>query len=254
MTFDELISPWTRDRFVAHLENGDCFVIRGHPDKFRGLITLEEIEARINDGCNWNAPLYIINDQGSRSAPVAKGFPWSNTALKKKEVLEDLSAGRSFMMTNLSQINPRISALIDGIEEALADYALAGDLHLYVSPRAGATAYNAHRDYPQHKIYVQVLGKTNWTIFNHTGEVAATQHALSEKEADGKLIEAANFELESGDLLYMPPAVFHRVLGVGGGRVSLSLPFSPAKDRPRMDRTYIPFARLFQAADTEQKN
>ena len=62
MTFDQLISPWTRDRFMAHFEKGDCFVIRGHAEKFRGLITLEEIEARINDGCNWNAPLYVIND------------------------------------------------------------------------------------------------------------------------------------------------------------------------------------------------
>lgn len=250
MTFNELISPWTRDRFMDHFEKGDCFVIRGCPDKFQGLITLEEIEARINDGCNWNAPLYVINDQGSRSTPVAKGFPWSTTALKKREVLEDLSNGHSFMMTNLSQINPRISALIDGIEEALADHALAGDLHLYVSPRAGSTAYNAHRDFPQHKIYLQVMGKTDWTIFNHTDEVAATQHAFNEKEIDGKLTEAANFVLESGDLLYMPPAVFHRVLGIGGGRVSLSLPFTPAKNRPRMDRTYIPFTRLFQAVET----
>lgn len=248
MDFDELISPWTRDQFLSHFKKGDCFVIRGNPEKFQDLITLQEIEARINDGCNWNSPLNIISHQGTRSAPVVKGIPWSNTALRKREVLDKLADGHSFMMTNLSQINPRISVMIDGIEDALSDYGLHGDLHLYVSPREGSTAYNAHRDYPQHKMYLQVMGSTKWSIYNHTDAVLADQSAFSKEDIEGKLIEAARFVLEPGDLLYMPPAVFHSVLGVGGGRVSLSLPFAPSKNRTRMDRTYIPFVDLFHPA------
>jgi len=47
-----------------------------------------------------------------------------------------------------------------------------------------------------------------------------------------------------GDLFYMPPAVFHKIRNTGGPRVSLSIPVSPAGGK-RMDRTYIPFERLF---------
>lgn len=248
MKFDELISPWSYTQFMTAFQQGDCFVIRGTPDKFKSLVTFQEIESRINDGCNWNHPLYIINPEGRRDAPVYTGMVWSKAALRKKEVLNKLSNGHSFMMTNLSQLNPRISSLIDAIEEALSAYSLHGDLHLYVSPRKGSTAYNAHRDYPQHKIYLQVIGKTDWVIYNHTDEVSETQHAFARDEIDGKLTEAAQFVLEPGDLLYMPPAVFHSAGDIDGGRVSLSLPFSPGENRQRMDRTYIPFEKLFQQA------
>ena len=247
MTFEELISPWTQTQFMSLFKKGDCFVIRGDADKFKNIITLQEIEARINDGCNWNHPLNIISPEGTRSAPVAKGIAWTNTALKKQEVLEKLSNGHSFMMTNLSQINPRVSALLNGIEDTLSEYSLHGDLHLYVSPRKGSTAYNAHRDYPQHKIYLQVIGKTDWVIFNHTEEVPATTHSYGKDELEGKLSESTRFVLEPGDLLYMPPAVFHSVSDVDGGRVSFSLPLAPIKGSPQMDRTYIPFEKLFQS-------
>ncbi|MDZ7841896.1 MAG: cupin domain-containing protein [Gammaproteobacteria bacterium] len=244
MDFDNLISPLDRSEFMTRYRAGDCFVIRGDQEKFSQLISLADIERRLNDGCNLNQPPQIIMD-GLRQPLMDSKVAWSSTAAKKTEILRRLETGHSFMMTNLSQINPAISVLIDGIEEALAVDDMRADLHLYVSTRGSATAYNAHRDYPQHKIYLQVIGITEWHVYHHSPDLGNDIRAVDAENESDYLEEAACFELNPGDLFYMPPAVFHKIRNTGGPRVSLSIPIAPAGGK-RMDRTYIPFERLFR--------
>jgi ribosomal protein L16 Arg81 hydroxylase len=248
MDFDTLIAPLSRDEFMSRYRRGDCFVIRGTPEKFLHLISLEDIEHRLNDGCNLNHPPQIIED-GSRRPLMHSKVAWSSIAVDKGAFLDRLRNGKSFMMPNLSQINPRVAALIDGIENALADD-MRADLHLYVSSRAAASAYNAHRDYPQHKIYLQVMGTTEWRVYHHEPDLDDEVRAVKTGEEERYLEEAACFSLEPGDLFYMPPAVFHKIRNSGGPRVSFSIPIVPAGGQ-RMDRTYIPFKEIFEAG-TEQ--
>lgn len=49
-------------------------------------------------------------------------------------------------MVNMSQINPRVAQLLDGIEAFFKDDQLHADLHFYVSTTCEATAYDAYRD------------------------------------------------------------------------------------------------------------
>jgi len=166
-------------------------------------------------------------------------------------------------MMNMSQINPRVAELIDGIEGIFADRNLHADLHLYVSASRDASGYNAHRDRPQHKLYLQVIGATDWQVFDTRPGVTEDVVAVpAEQEAD-TLEPKAGFTLNPGDLFYMPPGVFHKVRNRGGPRVSFSIPFAPARPgQKRVDRRHIPFRAMFeqelreaaadpQAADTE---
>jgi len=250
MNFDTLVSPLGREAFMERYRAGDCFVIRGDADKFSSLITLADIEHRLNDGCNLNQPPQIIID-GRRQTLMDSKLAWSPGAVRKAEVMDFLDNGHSFMMTNLSQINPAIAALIDGIENGLAEDDMRADLHLYVSPRGEASAYNAHRDYPQHKIYLQIIGSTEWRIYNHSPDLPGETRALQAEDESRYLEEAACFELHPGDMFYMPPAVFHKIRNTGGPRVSLSIPMAPSAN-PRMDRTFIPFERIFRAGLDER--
>ncbi len=246
MKFSSLIKPMSKKDFLAKFESGTCFVIRGKPDKFKDLITLDEIEARLNDGSNLNTPVQIIQG-GQRGTAVSNDCAWSQMAVKKREVLKGIKNGCSIMMANSTQINPRAAELIDGIEATFKKHKFYADLHLYVSSAPGASAYNAHRDFPQHKIYLQVIGKTQWTIFSHDKNLPNDVCALGEKELKGKLKVASKFTLKPGDMFYMPPSVFHRIANAGGPRVSFSIPFCQYNNKKPMDRTYIPFKQIFES-------
>ena len=247
MDFAQLIAPMAIDDFRDRYRRGVCFFVRGAPDKFSDLITLQEIEDRLNEGCNINSPVQIIQD-GVRRPLTSDHHYWSPKAIKKGEIKQLIEQRRSFLMVNMSQINPRVAQLLDSIEAFFRDDRLHADLHLYVSTTRSATAYNAHRDQPQHKIYLQVIGRTEWRLYEPTVALPADTVAIPANEEAATLREIAQFTLNPGDLFYMPPAVFHKIRNLGGPRVSFSIPCAPGREHTQyMDRTHIPFKAIFQA-------
>lgn len=244
MRFADIISPMSEQEFGRRVLNGETFVVEGDHTKFEHLVSVDEIEERLNDGCGAALPVHVI--QGGQRKPVLdEPVLWSGRATRKREVGELIAAGHSFMMTNMSQMNSRVATLIDSIEGFFANaYA---DLHLYVSPGASSSAYLAHRDRPQHKIYLQLMGSTTWWIYDHAQTLSDDVSAVS-PELEGELLsERMHIELAPGDLLYMPPNVFHKVHSEGGPRISFSIPFiflDPNADNVRMDRSHIPLAEI----------
>ena len=246
MNFKKLIDPMKLEEFLLKYNTSESFIIKGHKDKFSNLITLEEIESTINNGCNINSPMQIIKD-GVRYYYIQENLPWSQVALQKSVIKKLLEEKHSFMMMNQTQINKKVSELIDTIESTFTNS--HADLHLYISPKTASTGYDAHRDRPQHKIYMQIIGMTHWKIYKIVKEMPEETLALKEKDEKMYLEEEKNFTLEPGDLLYMPPGTFHKVRNEEGPRVSFSIPFVIAEEkREYMDRTYIPFQEIFDTS------
>lgn len=246
MKFKDLINPLPVKDFFERFELGSCFVIRGNAEKFSRLVDLQDIEDKLNDGCNIGNPVELIRG-GKRGALVDSDIAWSHLAIRKTEVLGEIRDHCSFMIPNMSQLNPRVASLVDGIEQAFHDLDARADVHLYVSTTREASAYNAHRDYPQHKIYLQVIGSTAWTVYSHDPDLPNDVCAVKERDRDKTLTVASRFTLDQGDLFYMPPSVFHQISNCGAPRVSFSIPMVLESTRKRMDRTYIPFKSLFEA-------
>ena len=245
MNFLELISPMTPKEFIEKSSMNESFYIKGHENKFDNLITLDEIEKTLNNGCNINAPIQIIKD-GGRAEFIQKNTKWSKLAIKKTIVKKLLEEKHSFLMCNQSQINPSVAKLIDTIEATFNN--AAADLHLYISPKTSSTGYLAHRDRPAHKIYMQVIGKTNWKVYNHNNNLPDEVPAIEEKDEEQYLTKKIDVTLNPGDLLYMPPDTFHKVRNEDGPRVSFSIPFIIFNEKiEKMDRTYIPFKDIFES-------
>jgi len=244
MEFKDLIKPKNIDEFMQKFNDAETFVIKGNKNKFIDLITLEEIENVVNNGCNFSTPLEIIID-GGRKFYVDKNIPWTQFATNKSTIKDLLEKKHSFLMRNQSQINSKVSELITSIEET---FNFAADLHLYVSPVTSGSGYDAHRDRPQHKIYLQVIGKTNWTIFNYNKDLPDDVSAVKADDEGKYLEESITIELEPGDLLYMPPDKFHKVRNYNEPRISFSIPFNKVDDKfKKMDRTHIPFKKIFES-------
>ena len=224
-------------------------LFKGDPGRFESLLSLEEIEQRLNDGCNVLSPVQVIGG-GSRAHHQDKKLVWTPSALRKSEVLKLLKEKHSFLMTNMSQINTRVSGLIDSIEQGFPQDNVQADMHLYVSSSPDASGYDVHRDMPQHKLYLQVIGITQWQIFEPIKKIGNDIRSIPDEELDQKLQLVREFELQPGDAFYMPPAVFHKVRNLSGPRVSISIPFVNVVDQqiPKMDRTHIPFVEMFESA------
>lgn len=246
---NNIIAPTTIEEFKNKMNNSETFVIKGDKSKFKDLITLDEIERVINNGCNWNTPVSIIY-HGARQLYIAGDVAWTPQALNKTKVKEMIEANNSFMMMNQSQINKQVAELVTSIED---EFNMFGDAHIYVSPSAEATGYKAHRDRPQHKIYIQIEGTSNWQIFDYK-DLDEEIPYLEEEDESKHLTERMNFELEAGDLLYMPPDTFHKVRNYSGARISLSIPFNPSDygGMNKMDRTYIPLKDVWNNATTSE--
>ncbi len=250
MKFADIVAPTSASEFGRRVLAGEVFLIEGPASKFEDLVSIDEIERRLNDGCNAAMPVHVIRD-GQRQPVLDEPVLWCGKATRKREVGELISAGHSFMMTNMSQMNERVSALMDSIEGFFEN--AHADLHVYVSPGAASSAYLAHRDRPQHKIYLQLMGSTTWWIYAHSPSLADDVSAVPpENEAD-VLQQQMHFEMTPGDLLYMPPNVFHKVHSDGGPRVSFSIPIifvDRSAKTVRMDRTHIPLAEIMARVAT----
>lgn len=247
MNIADILAPMTLDEFKTKCFGKRSVAITRISNPFPDILTLDEIEQKLNDGCATLTSLGIIGEDGVKLAldnVYNNGtLRWSPLAMKKRFVLNKLANRHSFVMHNMTQINRHIAEIADSIEAEFPDFHT--DLHIYVSPRPSATAYNVHRDSPQHKIYLQLIGTTNWTIYKGLTEARSMPLAEAEKHL------AIDFrtELTPGSAIYMPPDTYHHVTNGNGPRVSLSFPFIHDPTRVRMDRTHIPFKTIFEAPD-----
>ena len=248
MDFSTLIKPLSMNEFTAKINANESFLMLGEGKRdFTDLLSLAEIETALNNGCNINSPVQIIIG-GKRNLFIDQNNWWSPVALKKKEITNLLKSGHSFIIMNMSQINKAVAELIDTIEKSFSH--CHADLHLYVSPINDSTGYMAHRDRPQHKIYLQVIGNTTWKLFSHNDDLPDDHTSISEEGESKYLTEIMNFTMTPGDVLYMPPGQIHKVRNHNGPRMSFSIPFviNPENTKQRMDRSHIPFQELFENA------
>ncbi|MGH1539499.1 MAG: JmjC domain-containing protein [Arenicella sp.] len=245
ISFMELFHPLDVDVFREHFDNNRCLVVEGQTEKFLDLVTAQDIERRLNDGCNFSLAAQIIQD-GSRRSLVDADTCWSPSSLQKAEFLKAVRGGSSFMLPNASQVTPAIAQFIDEMEHFFIDEKVHADVHLYISTQSHGNSYYAHRDYPQHKLLLQAVGDTKWTIYQAKPDIPDNLIALNSEQEQEWLEPMSEFVLRQGDLLYMPPATFHKVKGLEGARLSISIPFYSNPHANQMDRTFIPFTDIFQ--------
>lgn len=247
MRLAELLAPTTIEELIDRYFGVRALVRQRQDESVQSLLSLDELDTRVNDGTASLSELAVIGPDGAKLPPealfVRQPVPaWAPLFLKKSRLADLLAAGRSCVLHNMSQITPRVAELIASVEEAFPGY--QADAHIYFSPSAGATGFDVHRDQPQHKLYVQLHGTTDWTVYSGTDPEIHMKPA----EAASRLTVDFQVRLTPGSFLYLPPGVFHRVESREGARVSLSIPFFENARAHRVDRARVPVAQLMRSA------
>jgi ribosomal protein L16 Arg81 hydroxylase len=247
MEVSDLLRPFTPKDFKANIFDHKAVLLRKNEGFPLNLLTVDEIEAALNNGANLSHSVRGISKNGTKMTPQMFYQPsfQSSFVLNKKLINEFMEEGNTFIVHNCSQLNAKVTTLFAQLEEFF--YGMHGDLHLWISSGKGARSLDAHRDRPQHKFYMQMVGETNWTVYQNPVDVSEIVDESIVTCSDEFMKE--NFEIAftatlcPGDSLYMPPGTFHKVIVDEKPRISLSFLLVPSESPP-VDRTQIDLRHL----------
>ena len=212
-TVRDLIAPLSLATFKRKYFGKQAFSIVRETNPFEGLVSLTEIEAKLNDDDFLPKGVRFL-DRGRKTTPD----------LTKAQFRQFLKKNYSFVCYEVEKINREVALLVNSVEKTFPSYRCA--LHIFVSPSADSTRLIVHTDVPQHKFYLQLMGKTQWTIYQRRSQCPrGSRYFTEEREIQKYLRPSFKVVLKPGSLIYLPPDTFHRVTPYGGPRVSLSFPF-----------------------------
>ena len=145
----------------------------------------------------------------------------------KHEVFNDINNGHTFYLRNYSLYSDYTNELVRHVEEI---FNCRSDIHVY-----GGTNYYENNSFGAHTdvsatFIVQVLGKTEWTVYN---ERTGISHPPKSNEPEEKFTIHTNVVMEKGDVLYIPFRGYHKAVPQGP-RLSMSI--SLWEGTPNVDR------------------
>jgi len=231
---EEILSNWGKK----------CLFI---PSAVRVNVTMKDVEVLLNHSVN-SLSIIDFNHNKLPTRDLYYQTYWDHTSLDKTKVNQLIEEGCSFILHNCTEINREIAALANQIEESLPGYHT--DLHIYISTQKDATTYAPHRDRPQHKIFIQLMGKVHWKIYDYKEKLEDHVIAVNEEYAEKNFKVVMDVVAKPGDVIYMPDGVFHKVETLSP-RVSLSFPIVKSLVK-RKDRTTISLEKYFN--NTEKLN
>mgnify|MGYP000844836055 CR=1 FL=1 len=131
--------------------------------------------------------------------------------LQKREIFDHWKRGNSFVLTLSEFLNKQLWTQCEDFEE----YFGRGQANIYMSSRQDAKCFPTHADTTENFLF-HVRGTVRWYIYNETEYDCKPHEATIDKVID----------LTEGDLLYLPPKLYHRVETLGP-RISISFHFHP---------------------------
>jgi len=234
ITFEKFIEPLTLDEFYKHYYQKKHFVIKADENRFKHVYQWKDFNNYLNGYPRNVGDLQIIDydDKGHKYCydkfkKGAKSNGHKQSYLSKKQVFDLWKAGKSFILP-LQEYQKK--ELVDICSACEIHYG-SGQANLYCSPVADSKSFPSHADSTDNYL-VHVEGKVKWTLYNEFGQnrtLDNTGGGVSQKEWDREMTIMNQYELEAGDLLYIPKYQYHEAVAMGP-RISISIHFHDKKE------------------------
>ena len=195
-----LINPVPKETFFdKYWETQPLVVRRGKNDYFGSLFSLDEVD-RVITTLNLTYPNITLKNANRE----VKATDYTrNGALDVASVYQLFSEGSTIVLAFLDTVVPTLTSVCRNLEREL-NFPL--QMNAYLTP---ARAQGAKHHYDTHDVFVlQILGSKRWTTYGTPVELP-----LSGQDFDPKIheqgVSTMEFELEPGDLAYIPRGVVH---------------------------------------------
>jgi len=185
--------------FDKYWETQPLVVRRSKKDYFGSLFSLDEVDRAITT-LNLTYPNITLKN-ANREVKAADYT--RNGALDVASVYQLFSEGSTIVLAFLDTVIPALTSLCRSLEKEL-NFPL--QMNAYLTP---AQAQGAKHHYDTHDVFVlQIVGSKRWTMYGTPVELP-----LSSQDFDAKIheqgVSTMEFELEPGDLAYIPRGVVH---------------------------------------------
>ncbi len=226
-SLSEFLDPVEPDAFRAEYFHRQPLHIRGRPDKFRSVLTWDDINRMLvmDIWTQQTLQLFLDTHRVPPAAYCASTVNRDNQHVMRPDpdkVQEMISRGAALLLNQVESLAPGVLALVDTIQN---DFGAKSSANLYLSHKE-RQGFDSHCD--RHDVFaVQVYGTKRWTIYR--GQLDnPIEHAMFQNvpqvEYDrlkGPVSEVV--ETQPGDLLYLPRGRFHDAVATSDVSVHLSL-------------------------------
>ncbi|MEV5508396.1 cupin domain-containing protein [Streptomyces orinoci] len=199
-----LIRPFTLDTFRReHWERRPLLVRRHDPLYFAELLTLEDVDTALSlSGGRLDGLRVVLDGKETRLASLAASRGPNGSVNALEELYACYRNGSTVVLNALEQWNPRLQRLADALGTELSARIQA---NVYVTP-PGARGFVPH--YDTHDVFVaQIHGTKRWQLASQPHELPMKNEPYDKSRPEPAVEQ--EFDLEPGDLLYLPRGAVH---------------------------------------------
>ncbi len=227
MTLEKFIEPLSLDDFFTNYYQKKHFVIKANENRFKHIYQWKDFNKYMNGYPRNCGDLQIINfdgEDGKWCFDKQKKNP-KIPKFSKRQIYDFWKSGHSFILPLQEYQKEEMVDIISALEI----YYGSGTANLYCSPCADSKSFPQHADSTENFL-VHVEGKVKWTLYNEFGQPHISEKiggGVSQSE-DREYTIMNEYELEAGDLLYIPRYQYHKALSLSP-RISISIHFHERK-------------------------
>lgn len=201
---DRLIAPIDTETFFSeYYEKKPLLIQRGDPAHYEGLLSLDDIDHVVTTMQLSHPDIQLVDAKNPDLKEPAYTYPSGLVdVVSAYKAFED---GATVILPQLHNHVPALSHLCRSMERQLSS---RFQTNIYMTPGGEAQGFNTH--YDSHDVFVlQVAGHKHWKVYGTPVELPYRGQAF-DPHGDVEVGDITmEFELEQGDLLYLPRGIMH---------------------------------------------
>jgi len=238
MLFEELIAPLTKEQFFDEYKGKKIFIKKSKENKFKDHFTWKEFDEYLQsvdmNGYDRCPQLSIVYGKTRYSKKENK------IKFKKEEIYKQWKDGMSFIIPISENLNKTMWNQCEEFEKYFGN----GCANIYCSSKKNAKVFPTHADSTENFLF-HVYGNVKWYIYN---EFLKKDNHLDE------FTLYDSFELNAGDLLYIPTKLYHNT-EVLGPRITISYHFQEKQSKyQRMRNPWLNWIPRLNGVNYESTN
>jgi ribosomal protein L16 Arg81 hydroxylase len=201
VSLDWLIHPIAPEAFFSeYWEQKPLVVRRGQKGYFSSLLSLDDVDRAIT---TLNLGHRNITLKNAVKEVTPADYTTKDGALDVAAVYQLFDEGSTIVLAFLDNVLPALTSMCRGLERELSFPLQA---NAYLTP---ARAQGAKYHYDTHDVFVlQIVGSKRWTMYG-TPVTLPLRNSDFNAQIHERGVPTMDFELEPGDLAYIPRGVVH---------------------------------------------
>ncbi len=200
-SFSKLIAPVSRETFLAeHWEKKPLHIKRGNPAYFGDLLSMRAFDRVLTTQTLMHPTCFITN---AAREVKAEDYTHQNGAIDPARLYQQFADGGTIVFNQLENHHAPLADFTRALEREISSHF---QCNIYCTP-AGAQGFPTH--YDSHDVFVlQIHGTKHWIIYNTPVELPFRGQPFR-RDSTPKGDVTLEFDLEPGDVLYLPRGMMH---------------------------------------------